>query len=142
MIPDMDKLMKNKDSALKRRLRKGIPDGIRMKIWPLLAENSSQEQNYEELVNTEDFPYQEDITVDVPRTFPNHTLFRDKKSVGIQSLHNILKALSIKFPEMGYCQGINFIAAAFLMYLNDEEAFYMLSQFMTKYKCMDFFCDL
>ena len=79
MIPDMDKLMKNKDSALKRRLRKGIPDGIRMKIWPLLAENSSQEQNYEELVNTEDFPYQEDITVDVPRTFPNHTLFRDKK---------------------------------------------------------------
>lgn len=36
------------------------------------------------------------------------------------SLQIVLKALSIVFNEMGYCQGLNFIAATFLLYLNDE----------------------
>jgi len=38
MMPSIGKLMANNDDKLKNRLRKGIPDGIRMLIWPLLAE--------------------------------------------------------------------------------------------------------
>jgi TBC1 domain family member 10 len=38
----------------------------------------------------------------------------------MESLKNILKALSIAFSDMGYCQGLNFIAAALLIHLNDE----------------------
>jgi len=34
----MDKLMHANDQKLKSRLRKGIPDGVRMIIWPILAE--------------------------------------------------------------------------------------------------------
>ena len=61
------------------------------------------------------FPYEADIDADLNRTCPHHFLFRNKEAVGIESLKNILKALSLRFPEMGYCQGINFIAAAFLI---------------------------
>ena len=32
----------------------------------------------------------------------------------------MLKALSLEFKDMGYCQGLNFIAATLLLYLNDE----------------------
>lgn len=38
MIPKIPQLMANNDSKLKSRLRKGIPEGIRMLIWPCLAE--------------------------------------------------------------------------------------------------------
>ena len=40
--------------------------------------------------------------------------------LGQQSLQNVLKAISITQPNMGYCQGLNFVAALFLIYLNDE----------------------
>ena len=36
------------------------------------------------------------------------------------SLQIVLKALSLVFKDMGYCQGLNFIAATLLLYLNDE----------------------
>lgn len=37
-MPTMDKLIHSNDQKLKSRLRKGIPDGVRMIIWPMLAE--------------------------------------------------------------------------------------------------------
>ena len=48
-------------------------------------------------------------------------------------MKNILKALSIVFPEVGYCQGLNFIAGVFLMYLNDEDAFWIMYSLFVKY---------
>lgn len=48
-------------------------------------------------------------------------------------MKNILKALAIVFPEVGYCQGLNFIAGVFLMYLNDEDAFWILYSLFVKY---------
>jgi len=36
------------------------------------------------------------------------------------ALENVLKALSVLFKDMGYCQGLNFIAALFVLYMNDE----------------------
>lgn len=130
MMPNLQKLMANKDSMLKRRLRKGIPDGIRVKVWPILAEcekfKHKDPTNFKELVTSNDFPYENDILQDLGRTFPDNYLFKDKNPVGITSLNNILKALSIKFKDMGYCQGLNFVAAAFLLQMNDEDAFWML----------------
>ena len=37
-MPTMDKLVNSNDQKLKSRLRKGIPDGVRMIIWPMIAE--------------------------------------------------------------------------------------------------------
>ena len=51
-----------------------------------------------------------DIKKDVRRTFSKHeTLSQDIARQGIQSL---LEALSLKYPEIGYVQGMNFIAGA------------------------------
>ena len=45
-----------------------------------------------------------------------------------------MKAISLAFPEVGYCQGLNFIAGVFLMYLNDEDAFWLLYSLFVKYE--------
>ena len=36
---------------------------------------------------------------------------------------NVLKALIIKFPEIGYCQGMNYILTFFLCFCNEEQSF-------------------
>jgi len=63
-------------------------------------------------------------------------LFIQKNSVGMISLHNILKALSVCFKDMGYCQGLNFLAAGMLFYMSDEDAFWMLNSLMVNYDCL------
>lgn len=38
MIPKLNKLINEKSTMLKTRVRKGIPSGIRLKVWPILAD--------------------------------------------------------------------------------------------------------
>jgi len=64
--------------------------------------------------------YIEDIIKDVHRTFPNHPFFAVQGGPGQKGLENVLKALSITYKEMGYCQGLNFVCALLVLYCNDE----------------------
>ena len=134
---------------LKERVRKGIPNGMRCKAWPMLAEiqrlqSENPELDYEELIKRVDFPYEHDIVVDLPRTFPNHFLFKkdQDENLGMASLKNILKALSLSFQDMGYCQGINFLGAALIIHLNDEQSFWVLLSLMKKYNCLEIYQDV
>ena len=46
---------------------------------------------------------------------------------GENRLYNVLKAYTSYDPEIGYCQGMNFIAVLLLTYIQDEEyAFWSL----------------
>ena len=46
---------------------------------------------------------------------------------GENRLYNVLKAYTSYDPEIGYCQGMNFIAVMLLTYMPDEEdAFWSL----------------
>ena len=38
-------------------------------------------------------------------------------------MNNVLKALSIVYPKIGYCQGMNYISAIILLKLEEEQAF-------------------
>lgn len=50
----------------------------------------------------------------------------EQSSQGRNSLFNVLKAYSLHDEQTGYCQGMGFPAGLFLMYLTEEEAFWML----------------
>ncbi len=63
-----------------------------------------------------------EITLDIPRTFPEE----EDTKVLKKSLNNVLKALSIVYPKIGYCQGMNFSALRLLQILDDETAFWLL----------------
>jgi hypothetical protein len=45
---------------------------------------------------------------------------------GQASLRRVLKAYSLYDREIGYCQGMNFIAGMFLTLMSEEEAFWLL----------------
>ncbi|KDO24547.1 hypothetical protein SPRG_10362 [Saprolegnia parasitica CBS 223.65] len=64
-----------------------------------------------------------EIRRDIPRTFPQEPYFEtisDAARPGHVHLANILKALALRFPSIGYCQGMNYVVAKLLLVvLND-----------------------
>lgn len=57
------------------------------------------------------------------RTFPSHPYFAAQLGHGQLCLFNILKAYSLLDEEVGYCQGLSFVAGILLMHMKETEAF-------------------
>lgn len=110
---------------VKKKVRKGIPDCLRGKVWLKLANTEGYLKdcpyNFQDIIKDPSESYNE-IILDVQRTFPNHVFF-STTTVGKDSLKNVLNAVSKVYKDMGYCQGLNFLAGLFLLYMNDEVKF-------------------
>ena len=52
-----------------------------------------------------------EIAQDVPRTFPWHPLFKEPFGAGQTLLGSALRTVAAEHPSVGYCQGMNFVAA-------------------------------
>ncbi len=52
------------------------------------------------------------------RTFPTHAYFANPLGRGQLSLFNLLKAFSLLDEEVGYCQGLSFVAGVLLMHVS------------------------
>ena len=129
---------------LKSKVRKGVPDSLRGRIWILISELEVTKAEYppsfygQLLHSSQDSPAAHSIALDLDRTFPDHELFR-KGGFGQATLANVLTAYSYFDPELGYCQGMGCIVAVFLMHMNEEYAFWLLVTLNNKYKMRDFF---
>lgn len=75
------------------------------------------------------------IDRDVGRTFPRHFLFYKEGDIGQSALCRILVSYAKIDREVGYCQGMAFVAAVFLTYLAEEDAFFCLCSIMTRTVC-------
>ena len=67
----------------------------------------------------QDSPSEQVILRDINRTFPAHDYFKETGGVGQDSLYKISKAYSVYDQEIGYCQGLSFLAAALLLHVSD-----------------------
>eukprot|EP01065_Artemidia_motanka_P036128 TRINITY_DN44028_c0_g1_i1.p1 TRINITY_DN44028_c0_g1~~TRINITY_DN44028_c0_g1_i1.p1 ORF type:complete len:429 (+),score=144.15 TRINITY_DN44028_c0_g1_i1:54-1340(+) len=86
----------------------------------LLSENAGY---YEALVASEDrYQYNvlRQIRMDMSRTFPGNSFFTALN--GVERLERILVAYSVRNPEVGYCQGMNYIAGFLLVMVEEEDA--------------------
>jgi hypothetical protein len=106
----------------------GIPDSVRGQVWQVLAEcheeYSQGDIQYAQLLEGNSTPEVKDqILKDIHRTMPNHILF-EEKGQGRQMLSNVLTAYSVYKPEVGYCQGMGFITAMFLMFMPEEVCYF------------------
>jgi hypothetical protein len=57
------------------------------------------------------------VKKDVPRTFSTNPFFKDKIlkiEVGREMLYKTCKAIGTYFPDVGYCQGLNFLVGFML----------------------------
>ncbi|KAM7542311.1 hypothetical protein Aperf_G00000005615 [Anoplocephala perfoliata] len=139
VIENWDQYSKKK-SFLGELIRMGIPDDFRSKIWQLCtgAYDSPTKQKYYECLQ-EISPFERAINRDISRTYPKHEFFKDKESVGQQSLFNVMKAYSLYDREVGYCQGSAFIVGLLLMQMSEEEAFAVLVHLMNDYRLRELY---
>jgi hypothetical protein len=63
------------------------------------------------------------IEKDVMRTYPELGVYFPE-SPASRRLINVLAALAVRFPEMGYVQGMNFICASLIYHLKDDHLTY------------------
>uniref|UniRef100_A0A8C1IBR5 Si:ch211-266k8.4 n=1 Tax=Cyprinus carpio TaxID=7962 RepID=A0A8C1IBR5_CYPCA len=77
------------------------------------------------------------IALDLRRSFPTHrTLMGDRPEAieGQAKLFRVLTAFARYNPQIGYVQGMSYIAAVLLMILSEEEAFWALVALLEKPK--------
>ncbi|KAM5287502.1 TBC1 domain family member 1 isoform 2-T2 [Hipposideros larvatus] len=118
----------------------GVPRHHRGEIWKFLAEQYHLKHQLPSKQQPKDTPYKEllkqltsqqhAILIDLGRTFPTHPYFSAQLGAGQLSLYNILKAYSLLDQEVGYCQGLSFVAGILLLHMGEEEAFHMLKFLM------------
>lgn len=85
--------------------------------------------------------FADQIYIDLHRTFPKDPFFSDPKSFEI--LDNILTAYSFRNPNVGYCQGMNFIAGRFLtLGFSEVETFWMLVQVVERYLPFEYYSTM
>ncbi|KAF8012780.1 hypothetical protein BT93_I0819 [Corymbia citriodora subsp. variegata] len=127
---DWKQYVRRKPHVVKRRVRKGIPDCLRGLVWQLISGSRDlllmNPGVYEQLVIYETSASELDIIRDISRTFPSHVFFQQRHGPGQRSLYNVLKAYSVYDRDVGYVQGMGFVAGLLLLYMSEEDAFWLL----------------
>lgn len=79
----------------------------------------------------------EAIDRDVGRTFPHHILFHGDfaLSTGQRQLRRLLRAYAARDPEVGYCQGMAFVAAVVLLVAPEPQAYQIFCALMRDSNC-------
>ncbi|KAF4119526.1 small G protein signaling modulator 3 [Geosmithia morbida] len=110
----------------------GIPVAYRAKIWSECSGANALRVpgQYDDLVSqsgsADDPTAVGQIAMDIRRTLTDNIFFR--RGPGVQKLNEVLVAYSRRNPDVGYCQGMNLIAAnLLLMMASAEDAFWVLA---------------
>ena len=136
MLNNYETFYTKKYNKLKKRTRKGIPDNLRSNVWQLFADIKTiyKKGLFQELSNQKsDQETEEIILKDLDRTYPSCQLFAEKYGGGQRKLFNVLSNFSKFQKEIGYVQGMSFLTALFLTYMDEESTFFMLNSLMDKY---------
>ncbi len=129
-------------SEMRDLVRKGVPVDLRGCIWfqvsgaLFLASKAAAQRKEGELsyyqqklldssAVTEYTQSQRDILKDVGRTWTSNIVHMD--DAFRLHLKNVLMCYSIRNPQIGYCQSMNFITGLFLLFLDEESAFWLLA---------------
>lgn len=119
----------------------GIPQALRCQLWQKLAktdEKTELSDLYRVLI-TKESKCEDIILRDVHRTFPAHELFKEKSGFGQEALYKVSRAYSVYDTEIGYCQGLSFIAASLLLNMPEEESFQVLVAIMYDYNLRELY---
>nr|XP_033478050.1 TBC1 domain family member 2A isoform X1 [Epinephelus lanceolatus]XP_033478135.1 TBC1 domain family member 2A isoform X1 [Epinephelus lanceolatus]XP_033478220.1 TBC1 domain family member 2A isoform X1 [Epinephelus lanceolatus] len=121
---------------LKCLLRAGVPKEYRQQVWRWVVRTRTRTirerhpQRYQQLCEksrTSPHSASRQIQLDLHRTLTTNQHFSSPSSPALQQLRRVLLAFSWQNPAIGYCQGLNRVAAIALLVLqSEEEAFWCL----------------
>eukprot|EP00921_Rhytidocystis_pertsovi_P022834 GHVQ01036383.1.p1 GENE.GHVQ01036383.1~~GHVQ01036383.1.p1 ORF type:complete len:412 (-),score=55.41 GHVQ01036383.1:668-1903(-) len=118
---------------------RGIPERRRQFVWRMLLLGEStfcSPECYQSLASAYS-SCDSDISRDIGRTYPDEIMFQSTE--GQTVLHRLLRASSLHTADVGYCQGMNFIAATLLLVFDEVTAFQCLQSLMLRYGMKDFY---
>ena len=130
-IEDFDPMALVGRERIHESIVQGIPDYLRGEIWCILChvkeEKASHSPNfYQKLIEMENPDEEHRIAKDVTRTFTNYPMITEstdessaswKTKQAENALFNILLAYANYDSQVGYVQGLNYIAAMLLMHI-------------------------
>ncbi|OHF02350.1 TBC domain-containing protein [Colletotrichum orchidophilum] len=126
------KVGRAKRSELRNLVLGGIPVNLRAKVWSECSGATTLRVPgyYQDIIarpDEDDDPLAvSQIDMDINRTLTDNIFFR--KGPGVSKLKEVLKAYARRNPEVGYCQGMNLIAANLLLIMpSAEDAFWILT---------------
>eukprot|EP01097_Dermamoeba_algensis_P000877 TRINITY_DN1323_c0_g1_i2.p1 TRINITY_DN1323_c0_g1~~TRINITY_DN1323_c0_g1_i2.p1 ORF type:complete len:334 (+),score=52.83 TRINITY_DN1323_c0_g1_i2:31-1002(+) len=135
---------KRNEEQLEQLLRLGLPPEIRAEAWQrlsgsyeLVRANPGVYASYLHQADTFGSESANQIERDLGRTFPSNTMF--EKIEGREKMRRVLMAYSVKNTSVGYCQSMNFICGMLLLFMEEEEAFWTMSQIIEEYLPEDYF---
>ncbi|KAL9595317.1 MAG: hypothetical protein Q9219_006513 [cf. Caloplaca sp. 3 TL-2023] len=115
-----------------RLFRVGLPNRLRGELWELTSGSlflRLQKPNlYADTLakfNGRGSLAIDEIEKDLNRSLPEYAGFQSEEGIG--RLRRVLTAYSWVNEEVGYCQAMNIVVAAILIYMSEEQAFSLLS---------------
>ncbi|XXH02683.1 hypothetical protein Hte_009066 [Hypoxylon texense] len=113
-------------------IRVGLPNRLRGEIWELTSgslylrlENPTLYTDTLAKFSGKESLAIDEIEKDLNRSLPEYPGFQSED--GINRLRRVLTAYSWIDPEVGYCQAMNIVVAALLIYMSEAQAFFLLS---------------
>ncbi|KAI7901275.1 rab-GTPase-TBC domain-containing protein [Cokeromyces recurvatus] len=121
----------SKNPRFAKLIRVGLPNRLRGEIWEVCSgaiyERFMNQGLYDRILEENKDKSSlslEEIEKDLNRSLPEYKAYQQPE--GINSLRRVLSAYSWKDPELGYCQAMNIVTSAILIYMSEEQAFFTL----------------
>lgn len=122
-----------RSEKIRQMVQQGIPHSLRSQIWMrisgALEKKHKSDMTYKEVVKASSNDHlmtSKQIEKDLLRTMPSNACFCNINSTGIPRLRRILRGLAWLYPDVGYCQGTGMIAASLLLFLEEEDTYWMM----------------
>ncbi|CAL1715268.1 unnamed protein product [Somion occarium] len=114
-----------------RLVQVGLPNRLRGEMWETLSGSIylrfAHPGMYERILKDNEgrtSTSTEEIEKDLHRSLPEYSAYQSEEGIG--ALRRVLQAYSFRNTETGYCQAMNILAAAILIYMSEEQAFWLL----------------
>jgi hypothetical protein len=119
-------------STFGKLVRVGLPNTLRGELWEMCSGSSylrfAHPGAYEDLLKTyadQESLATEEIEKDLNRSLPEYSAYQTPEGIG--RLRRVLTAYAWRNPELGYCQAMNIVVSALLIYATEEQAFWILN---------------